>query len=58
MRANTKNGDETCNYFIKVESLIITMSKYLVEKIKNETKEWLLLKDREIKKNRRKNEMK
>ena len=33
MRANTKKGDEMCDYLLKVERLAAMMSKYLMEKI-------------------------
>lgn len=53
MRANTTKGNETCDYFIKVESLVIIMTKYLMERIKLEQqrqlqeKEQLLLESKE-----------
>lgn len=41
MRANTVKGNETCDYFIKVESLCNIMSKYLIEKFKIEQQKQL-----------------
>lgn len=39
IRANTKKGDEMCNYFIKVESLANTMTQYTLKKLEKESKE-------------------
>lgn len=53
MRANTVKGDETCDYYIKIESLCNIMSKYLIEKLRLDQqkqlqeKEQLLLESKE-----------
>ena len=45
MRANTKKGDETCDYFIKVETLCSLMSQYIIEKLKLENQKIIEIKD-------------
>ncbi len=39
MRANTKRGEEICDYFIKVESLASLMTKCVIKKLELENKE-------------------
>jgi hypothetical protein len=48
MKANTKKGDDTCDYFIKLEELCSLMTKYTIEKLKLESREAIEIKDQEI----------
>ena len=48
MKANTKKGDETCDYFIKVEELCSLMTKYTIEKLKLESREAIEIKNQAL----------
>ena len=48
MRANTKAGDDACNYFLKTESLASTMMRYIVEKTKFVSQNQLKTKEDEL----------